>query len=156
MYKIILSGVFKFVSILIIFFTVLLFITLNALVDDIGLKSNNTSTRKNYELSTAPAYRTIPEFIYNLESIFSRHLIPVIVKIKSVSETNPPETPPLLKFVGMIETDKKIIYSFRNMDTNKLLLFEKGVFIEGIILVSVEVTKYTFRKNETTFQVDKK
>lgn len=155
MHNIKLPGVLRFISILIILFLVYLYITLNALVDDIGLKSISSTSRKKYEYSNFPADKSNIEFIYNLESLFIKQPVPVIVETKDLSELVLPKALPSFQFVGMIETDKKTIYSFRNIDTNKLMLFEEGIVLEGISLIAVETIIYTFKKNGTTFQVDK-
>ena len=155
MYNIKLAGVLRFVSIIVISLLVFLYITINIVIDDIVFKSDDTHPGKEYEYRASPSEMSIPEFTYNLESLFPGQLIPVIAETIIVSEPAAPVDIPLLQFIGMIETDKKIIYSFRNKYTNKLLLFEEGVFLEGITLISVEEKKYTFKKNEITFQVDK-
>ena len=155
MHNIKLAGVLRFISIVIISLTVFLYIMLNTLIDDIVFESGDKQPGNKYEYRAGPTGMSIPKFTYNLESLFPGQLIPVIAETIIVSEPAAPVDIPLLQFIGMIETDKKIIYSFRNKYTNKLLLFEEGVFLEGITLISVEEKKYTFKKNEITFQVDK-
>ncbi|MCK5153879.1 MAG: hypothetical protein KAQ93_05925 [Spirochaetales bacterium] len=148
-----LQGLLRSVSIIIISLVVFLYIGLNTLTDDIVFKSADSQPGKKYEYRTAPAGISIPKFTNNLESLFPRKIIPEVVAAKIIHKPVTPVNTPSLQFVGMIETDKKIIYSFRNLDTNKLLLFEEGVVLEGITLVSTEEEKYTFKKNEITFQV---
>ncbi len=156
MHNINLQGLLRSVSIIIISLVVFLYIGLTVFLADIILESSNSQPRKEYEYRDSAKGTSVPEFTYNLESLFLKQLIPVIVETKIVTESIPPVAPPSLQFVGMIETDEAIIYSFRNMDTNRLLLLEEGVEMAGITLLSVESTGYTFKNNEITFQVDKK
>lgn len=154
MHNIKLADVLRFISIVIISLTIFLYIMLNTLTDDIVFESGDSQPGKKYEYIAGPAGMSIPKFTYNPESLFPGQLIPVIVETIIVSEPAAPVDIPSLQFIGMIETDERKIYSFRNMDTNKLMLFEEGVVLEGITLVSAEEKKYTFKKNEIKFQVD--
>ena len=164
MHNINLQGLLRSVSIIIIFLIVILYIGLNVLFDDIILESSNSQPRKEYEYRDSTTGTSIPEFTYNLESLFPKQLIPVIVETKIVSESIPPVAPPSLQFVGMIETDEAIIYSFRNMDTNRLLLLEEGMSIDGLTLLAIERSPagiggeevFIIKKQDHTFQVDKK
>ena len=156
MHNIRLAGILRFISLIIIFLIVFLYIMLNTLIDDSIFKSNDTPSGKKYEYRTGSAGISVPEFAYNTKSLFPDQLIPKTAEIKIVSRPAAPVVIPSFQFIGMIETEKKIIYSFRNMDTNKLLLFEKGLVLNGITLVSEEEKKYIFRKNGVEFQVDKK
>ena len=155
MHNIRLADILRIISIVIILLTVFLYIMLNVLIDDIVFESGDTQPGKKYEYRARPTNMSIPKFTYNLESLFPCKIIPDVVAVKIIPKPAAPVDIPSLQFVGMIETDKKIIYSFRNKDTNKLLLFEEGVVLEGIMMISVEEKKYTFKKNEITFQVDK-
>ncbi len=156
MHNINLKGLLRSVSIIIIFLVVILYIGLTVLLDDIILESSNSQLRKEYAYRDSAKGTNVPKFANNLESIFPRKIIPEVVSAKIIPEPATPVDIPSLQFIGMIETDKKIIYSFRNIDTNKLLLFEEGVILEGILLVSAEEKKYIFKKNEIAFQMDKK
>ena len=159
-----LTGVLRSVSIIIIFLIVIFYIGLTVLIDDIVSESSDTQPRKEYEYRNSAKGTTIPEFTYNLESLFPRQLIPVIVEAEIVTESIPPVAPPSLQFVGMIETDEAIIYSFRNMDTNRLLLLEEGMSIDGLTLLAIERSPagiggeevFIIKKQDHTFQVDKK
>ncbi len=156
MHNINLQGLLRSGSIIIISLIVILYIGLIILIDDIFIESSNSQPRKEYEYRDSEKGMSIPDFSYNLESLFPKQLIPVIATTKLDSIPVVPVNIPSLQFVGMIETDDKIIYSFRNMDTKKLMLFEEGVILKGIILLTAEAAKYTFKKNKITFQVDKK
>jgi len=156
MHKFNLKGLLRSVSIIIIFLIVFFYVRLTVLLDDIVLESRISQPQKEYEYTGSAKSLNIPEFAYELESLFLKQQVPVIATTKLDSKPVAPVNIPLLQFVGMIETDEKRIYSFRNKDTNKLMLFEEGVVLEGTILIAVEASKYTFKKNEITFQVDKK
>ena len=156
MHKFNLRDLLRSVSIIIILLLVFFYIGLTVLLDDIVLESSISQPRKEYEYIGSAKDPGIPEFTYTLESLFPKQPVPVVVPTKLDSKPVNPVNIPLLQFVGMIETDNKIIYSFRNIHTNKLMLFEEGVVLEGTMLIAVETSKYTFRKNEITFQVDKK
>ena len=156
MNKINLQGILRSLSIILIFLIVLLYIVLNVFPGDIYLESGNSQLRKKYEYIDRSKIRTIPDFTHNLELLFLKHQVQAIVKTKIVTESIPPSASPSLKFVGMIETDNKIIYSFRNMDTNRILLLEKGVEVSGIILLATHTQGYILKNNEITFQVGKK
>ena len=156
MHNINLQGLLRSVSVIIIFLIVFLYIMLNTKIDNIVLESNDTQPGKEYEYGINPKSMSIPGFSYDLELLFPRQLIPVLVDTIIVSETIVPVDIPSLKFVGMIETDEAIIYSFRNEDTNRLLLLEEGIKVTGITLLSARATGYTLKKNETAFQVVKK
>jgi hypothetical protein len=143
---------------------VFLYIGLTVILDDFILESSNLLPRKEYEYRDSAKGMSVPEFTYNLESLFLKELIPVIATAEIVTELVPPVVPPSLQFVGMIETDDKIIYSFRNMDTNRLLLLEEGMSIDGITLMAIERSPagiggeevFIIKKQDHTFQVDKK
>jgi len=156
MHNINLQGILRSLSIILVFLIVLLSLGLNILSGDIVLESGNSQLRKEYEYIDNSKSTNIPEFTYKLKSFFVKQSVPVIVETKIVTESIIPSAPPSLKFVGMIETEDKIIYSFRNMNTNKLLLFEEGVEMSGITLIFASWTGYTLKKNEIIFQVDKK
>jgi len=149
-----LVGVLRSISIIIILFVIFLYIMLNTLLDDVVSESSDSQPEKNYEYRAGSVGTSIPNFNNNIESIFPGKIIPKVVEVTIVSEPAAPVDIPSLQFIGMIETDEKTIYSFRNKDTNKLMLFEEGVVLEGITLVSAEEKKYTFKKNEIKFQVD--
>ncbi len=150
-----LSGVLRYVSLLIIFLLIFLYIILNTTAYYVVPEIDNTNSRKKYEYRESPAGASIPEFTFNLESLFPRKIISEVVVATIIPEPAIPVDIPSLQFVGMIETDERRIYSFRNLDTTKLLLFEEGVTLKGIKLIFTEDGKYTFMKNETTFQVGK-
>ena len=164
MHNINLQGPLRSVSIVIISLVVFLYIGLNILFDDIILESSNSQSRKEYEYRDSAKGTSIPGFTYNLESLFLKELIPVIAAAEIVTELVSPVVPPSLQFVGMIETDDKIIYSFRNMDTNRLLLLEEGMSIDGITLLAIERSPagiggeevFIIEIQDHTFQVDKK
>ena len=88
----------------------------------------------------------------------------MIVETKIVSKPIVDVTIPTIHFVGMIETDKKIIYSFRNIDTNRLLLLEEGASVNGLTLLTIErpvigiggEEVFIIKKHGHIFQVDKK
>lgn len=145
MHNINLQGLLRSVSIIIISLLVFLYIGLTALFDDIILESSNLQSRKEYAYRDSAKGTSVPKFTNNLESLFPRKIIPEVVAAKIIPEPAAPVDIPSLQFIGMIETDKKIIYSFRNIDTNKLLLFEEGVVLEGILLVSAEEKIYIFK-----------
>ena len=163
MYNIKLADVLRFISIIVISLLVFLYITINILIDDIVFKSDDTQPGKEYEYRASPTGISIPEFTYSLESLFPGQLIPVIAETIIVSEPAAPVDIPSLQFIGMIETDKKIIYSFRNMDTNRLLLFEEGFSVDGLTLLAVERSPagigggevFILKKQGHTFQVGK-
>jgi hypothetical protein len=164
MHNINLHGFLRSVSIIIISLVIFFYMGLTVLLDEIILEGSNLQSRKEYEYRDTAKDRTIPEFSYVLESIFPRQLIHVIPKSEIVTESVPPVAPPSLQFVGMIEIDKKIIYSFRNMDSNRLLLLEEGMSNNGIILLAIERSPsgiggedvFVIKKQDHTFQVDKK
>ncbi|MCK5197923.1 MAG: hypothetical protein KAR21_06210 [Spirochaetales bacterium] len=164
MHNINLQGPLRSVSIVIISLVVFLYIGLNILFDDIILESSNSQSRKEYEYRDSAKGTSIPGFTYNLESLFLKELIPVIAAAEIVTELVSPVAPPLLQFVGMIETNEATIYSFRNMDTNRLLLLEEGMSIDGITLLAIERSPAGIGREEVfiikiqdhTFQVDKK
>lgn len=159
-----LTGVLRSVSIIIIFLIVIFYIGLTVLIDDIVSESSDTQSRKEYEYRDSAKGTTIPEFTYNLESLFPRQLIPVIVETKIDSKPVVPVNIPSLQFVGMIETDERMIYSFRNMDTNRLLLLEEGMSTSGLTLLDIERSPagisggevFIIKNQDHTFQVDKK
>ena len=155
MHSIKLAGVLQFISLVIISLIVFLYFVLNTLVDTIVSKNFESFPNKEYEYRVDPTGMSIPEFTYSLESLFPSQIIPEISETIIIFKPALPFDIPLLQFIGMIETDEKIIYSLRNIETKKLLLFEQGVVLEGITLVSIEEDKYTFKKNEIKFQVDK-
>ncbi|MCK5671909.1 MAG: hypothetical protein KAH95_00960 [Spirochaetales bacterium] len=155
MHNINLQGLLRSVSIIIISLLVFLYIGLNTITDDIIFETGDSQPGKKYEYKAGFTGISIPKFTNNLESLFPRKIIPEVVAAKIIPEPVSPVDLPALQFVGMIETDKKTIYSFRIIDTNKLMLFEEGVILEGTILIAVEATKYTFKKNEIIFQVGK-
>ena len=164
MHNINLASVMRFISIIIISLIVFFYIMQNTLIDSIVSESSDTGPRKEYEYQVRPTGTGIPEFSYDLESLFPQQLTQEIVETKIVTELIPPFAPPLLQFVGMIETNKKIIYSFRNMDTNRLLLLEEGVQTDGLTLLHIERSPagtgggevFIIKKQDHTFQVDKK
>jgi len=148
--------VIRILSIIVITFVIFLYIGFNAALDDNIFKISDIKSGKNYEYGlNNPVSMNIPEFSNNLVLIFPRRLTPAVVKTKIITNPLPQQDAPSLKFVGMIETDEVKIYSFRNMDTNKLLLFEEGVELEGITLLSVEARTFRFKKDGITFQVEK-
>jgi hypothetical protein len=161
MYNIKLAGVLRFISIIVISLLVFLYITINIVIDDIAFKSSDAQPRKEYEYRASPGGMSIPEFTYNLESLFPGQLIPVIAETIIVSEPAATVDIPSLKFIGMIETDKKIIYSFRNMDTNRMLLLEEGSSVNGLTLQAIERSPagrgkvFILKKQGHTFQVGK-
>ncbi len=164
MYNIKLAGVLRFISIIIIFLIVFLYILLNTLIDDVAPEIGDTKSGKEYKYMASPRAGAIPEFTYNLESLFLKELIPAIAETIIVSEPVIEVDIPSLQFVGMIETDDAKIYSFRNMDTNRLLLLEEGVKIDGLTLLAIERSVsgtvggevFIIKKQGHTFQVDKK
>lgn len=156
MHKINLQRLLRTASVLIIFLSLFLYNGLIVIFDDIVLENRISLSRKKYEYTNILKDQAIPDFLFTLESLFLMKSIPVITEAEIVTDLVPPLKPPTLQFVGMIETDNKIIYSFRNMETDRLMLFEEGVVLEEIIMIAVEETKYTFKRNETVFQVDKK
>jgi len=142
-------------SIIVITFVVFIYIGFNSALDDNIFKISDIKSGKNYEYGLNPVSVNIPEFSYNIVSLFPRRLAPAEVKTKIITNPLPLQAAPSLTFVGMIETDEAVIYSFRDRDTNKMLLFEEGVELEGIILLSVEARTYRFKKDGITFQVEK-
>lgn len=160
MHNIKLTSVLRFVSIVIISLIIFLYIMLNTLIDDVVFESGDTESGKEYLYMAITGAGVIPEFTHNPESLFPKPLVrpvvPVIAESIIVSEPASPVDIPSLQFVGMIETSDKTIYSFRNMDTNKLILFEEGVEKDDLTLISEEGRSYTFKKKEFVFQVDKK
>ena len=164
MHNINLQGLLRSVSIIIISLLVFLYIGLNTITDDIIFETGDSQPGKKYEYKAGFTGISIPKFTNNLESLFPRKIIPEVVAAKIIPEPVSPVDLPALQFVGMIETDDKIIYSFRNMDTNRLLLLEEGMSIDGITLMAIERSPagiggeevFIIKKQDHTFQVDKK
>lgn len=160
MYNITLAGVLRISSILLISLIAFFYIILNISIANIDSVVNDVKFGKDYEYITGPTSMIVPEFTSTLESLFLKESVPVIVETVIVTEPTAPVNIPSLEFVGMIETVKKIIYSFRNTDTNRLLLIEEGASVDGLTLVSVKRsdggTEYTFKKDNIKFLVDKK
>ena len=138
MHNINLQGLLRSVSIILISLLALFYIGLTVLLDDIILEGSNSQPGKEYEYRDSAKDAAVPEFSYGLESLFLKELIPVTPTAELVTDLVSPVAPPSLQFVGMIETDEKTIYSFRNMDTSRLLLLEEGMSIDGITLLAIE------------------
>jgi hypothetical protein len=164
MHNINLQGLLRSVSIIVISLAVFFYIGLTGLFDDIILESSDIQPGKEYEYSDSAKSTSIPEFTYILESLFPKKLIPVIAETDIVTKLAPSVPLLSLQFVGMIETDEKKIYSFRNMETNRLLLLEEGMSIDGVTLLTIERSPagtggeevFIIKKQDHTFQVDKK
>ncbi len=160
MHNIRLKGLLISVSVIIISLLVFFYFRLNGFFEESILESHDTHTRKVYEYKDSLEVRGIPVFTGDLESLFPKQLLPVRIAPKLVPKLLPAVVPPPLQFVGIIETEKKRIYSFRNMDTNRVMLLEEGVSTSGLILLSVEKsamgTVYILTKDNFKFQVGKK
>ncbi len=111
-----------------------------------------------YKLNISPAYRKNLEFATNLETIFSHKVVPQITNTVIIAEQKNDVPIPELYFVGMVETDKKTIYSFRNRDTNKLFLLQEGVSANELTLLPIDEVNgagiFVIKKQNITFQVD--
>lgn len=155
-----LRYILRTVSILIILSLVFLFSILqNHKKYDIEANGDK-KYRIKYKHHINSIYSNNPEFTSSLESLFPHKLIskikdPVIIK-EQVKKVDIPD----LKFVGMIETNKRTIYSFRNRATNRLLLLEEGSVISGLTLLAIDEVNngsvFIIKKQNITFQVDKK
>lgn len=163
MHEVKLTYVLRTVSILFIFILVFLFLRLNSLKRYNIEESSGGEIRIDYEHNISSSDNRSPEFTYNLESLFPHQLIPKIIEPVIITEPVIDVPVPTLQFVGMIETDKKLIYSFRNRDTNRLLLLEEGACVDGLTLLPVERpvngtdegNVFILKKQSITFQVDK-
>ncbi len=95
--------------------------------------------------------RDVPPFDYSIASLFIRNrnmrIIQPVTKQISI---------PDLTFIGNIETEKKHIYSFKNVHTDKLVLLEKGIETDGLILIDDTDTTSTLKISGHIFTVEKR
>ncbi len=155
-----LAYILRTVSILIAFLLIFLIIKLNALKDNTAADYFEGQSGKNYNHEYDLFEPSIPDFTYDLKSLFPRQVIFGIVEKKAVAKLADAVIIPDLKFIGMIETDNKRIFSFRNKNTNKLLLLEEEVSVGGFTLLqgaeAAEEKVFLIKKQDITFRVDKK
>ncbi len=123
----------------------------------IKVPENDLKSSKIF-LYTGPVLQTQkPPFDYTVISLFSKNNENGKKKTIPAKKTAVKQTIiPSLSFIGTVETGNKRIYSFKNTDTQKLLLLEKGIKNDRITIVGDDGTTCTLKINDHTFQVEKK
>ena len=173
-----LSRVLRIISILLLPLLLYLYLELDDMNSILMIAPERMNKGLDYNYTVGLSDNKVPVFTYSLESLFPRQIAAVVVKdtIPIPEEPVPDVRIPDLKFIGMIETDERVIYSFKYVGLNKMLLFEEGVETDGLTLLSIEIPKneafndsgektvegineyrvFTFVKEGITFHVEKK
>ena len=149
------SRILRIASLLCILLSLFLLVYLNT-PDTGGTKDFLSPQRSEYHHEINEMNRSIPVYSGLAESFF----LPAPATGAGVKTAAPVQAEevsiPPLQFVGMIETGEKVIFSFRDTSSNRLLLLEKGEEKDGITLIARNKSEFILNKDKSTFKVDMK
>jgi len=125
--------------------------------ETIMIPENGFKTSRMFSYTAAVLHRPRPSFDYTVNSLFPRSSGNKTKKTVPEKKAAMEQTAaPSLTFIGIVETDNKKMYSFKDTHTQRLLFLEKGMENNGITLIGDSGATCTLTIKDRTFQVGKR